>query len=98
MASNTPLSFQQRVAKDRRSALEALRDVLASALELAEVPVKAQIAGQLRQILRELDEMPQMGARSKRDELAAKRDARRAAAAADAPATKRRNKRSGGGD
>ena len=43
---------------DRRERLESIRDQLTEALAVADVAVKAQIAGQLRQTLRELDELP----------------------------------------
>lgn len=43
---------------DRRERLESIRDQLTDALALADVAVKAQIAGQLRQTLKELDELP----------------------------------------
>lgn len=42
---------------DRRERLESIRDQLTEALALADVAVKAQIAGQLRQTLKELDEL-----------------------------------------
>jgi hypothetical protein len=42
----------------RRKALEAVRDALGVAMESAEPSVMAQIAGQLRQVLREIDELP----------------------------------------
>lgn len=43
---------------DRRERLESIRDQLTDALARADVAVKAQIAGQLRQTLKELDELP----------------------------------------
>lgn len=42
---------------DRRERLEDIRDQLTEALSLADVAVKAQIAGQLRQTLKEIDEL-----------------------------------------
>lgn len=65
---------------DTRKALEALRDELAEALSKAEPAVKAQIAGQLRQVLLELDGLPDEKQRSVADDLADRRRARRAAA------------------
>jgi hypothetical protein len=40
----------------------------------------AQLAGQLRQVLAELDALPAVGTKSRTDELRERRDARRAAA------------------
>lgn len=45
------------MVSDRRQRLEDIRDQLTDALSLADVSVKAQIAGQLRQTLKELDEL-----------------------------------------
>lgn len=66
---------------DTRKSLEALRDDLAEALSKAEPAVKAQIAGQLRQVLLELDGLPDEQQQSVADDLAQRRRARRAAAA-----------------
>jgi hypothetical protein len=63
---------------DRRQALEALRDELAAALEQADVAVKAQLAGQLRAALKELDELPKVSAESPLEAAKRKRAARRA--------------------
>jgi hypothetical protein len=85
---NSGLSLSGAVGSgDRRQALEAMRDALAAAMELAEPSVMAQLAGQLRQVLRELDELPASEGKSKRDELADRRKNRRAKAAVSAPAT-----------
>jgi hypothetical protein len=43
---------------DRRQRLEVIRDQLTEAMAVADVSVKAQIAGQLRQTLRDIDELP----------------------------------------
>ena len=43
---------------DRRDRLEVIRDQLTEAMAVADVAVKAQIAGQLRQTLKEIDELP----------------------------------------
>jgi hypothetical protein len=47
-----------KVAGDQRSALEAMRDVLAEAMDEAPATVKAQIASQLRQVLADLRSLP----------------------------------------
>lgn len=65
-----PESMVQRVGRGRRDGLEALRDKLAADLEAAEPSVSAQIAGQLRQVLRELDELPVAGGKSARERFA----------------------------
>jgi hypothetical protein len=57
---------------DRRKRLEDIRDQLTEALALAEVSVKAQIAGQLRQTLKELDELPEAEGKSARERFAAR--------------------------
>lgn len=62
---------------DRRQALEALRDELAATLEQADVAVKAQLAGQLRATLKELDELPKVSVESPLEKAKAKRAARR---------------------
>jgi hypothetical protein len=69
-------------SNDRRAALVALRDTLAEAIDLAEPQVVAQLAGQLRQVLAEIDSLPAAGVKSLTDELKEKRAARRAAAKA----------------
>lgn len=63
---------------DRRKALEALRDELAAALEQADVAVKAQLAGQLRAALKELDELPKVSVESPLEKAKKKRAERRA--------------------
>lgn len=55
---------------DRRQRLEAIRDELTEALSLADVAVKAQIAGQLRQTLREIDELAEGDRGTAADEIA----------------------------
>ena len=71
---------------DQRATLEALRDHLAGQLELCEPAVAAQIAGQLRQVLKDLAAIPAAREGSKLDEVRARREARRGAAAKAAPA------------
>lgn len=65
---------------DRRTALEALRDHLAAALEVADERSVAPIANQLRQVLADLDEIPAAEEASTVDDLAARRATRRSAA------------------
>ena len=55
---------------DRRARLEAIRDQLTTAMEAAEPSVLAQLAGQLRQTLREIDELPEATGRSARERFA----------------------------
>jgi hypothetical protein len=79
-----PLSLAD-VAKlgDRRKTLEAMRDMLAASMEDAQTGVKPQYAAQLRETLRELDELPVAEEASAVDEIAARRKTRRAASATD---------------
>jgi len=72
---------------DHRATLEAIRDQLAHQLERSEPAVAAQIAGQLRQTLKDLAALPPAAGGSKTDEVRARREARRSAAAAAAPAS-----------
>lgn len=58
------------VVSDRRSRLEDIRDQLTEAMLRADVAVKAQIAGQLRQVLREIDELPSGEGKSARERFA----------------------------
>lgn len=67
-------------AGDRRAALEALRDLLARHLETADRDVPA-LARQLREVMAELDSLPNPQEKSKVDELNKRRAARRAKAA-----------------
>jgi hypothetical protein len=69
-------SFKDRVRVGRREALEALRDELAAKFEEASTGVSAQIASQLRQVLKDLAELPDGKRVTKADELAARRRAR----------------------
>ena len=66
--------------EDHRERLEILRDQLTESMLRVEPQVQAQLAGQLRQVLRELSEMGEVEGKSKRDELKEKRDARRGVA------------------
>ena len=57
---------------DRRERLEDIRDQLTEALSLADVAVKAQIAGQLRQVLKDIDEIPEAEGLSARERFSAR--------------------------
>ena len=70
------------MVSDRRQRLEDIRDQLTEAMSEADVAVKAQIAGQLRQTLKELDEIPEAEEMSARE-----RFTRRVAAADAAPSS-----------
>ena len=65
---------------DRRSTLEALRNLLAVQLETAERDVPA-LARQLREVMAELDSLPNPQEKSRVDELNKRRAQRRAKAA-----------------
>lgn len=80
---------------DQRAALEAIRDQLAAQLERAEPAVAAQIAGQLRATLKDLAALPPTREGSKLDEVRARREARRVAAAKAAPAASGRGGKRG---
>lgn len=66
---------------DRRRTLEAMRDHLAEFMEQAQTGVKPQYAAQLRETLRELDELPVAEEASAVDEIAARRKERRSTSA-----------------
>jgi hypothetical protein len=66
-------------AGDRRLALEALRHALAASIEACEPRELASLAKQLREVLAELDELPNGGEASVVDDLTSRRVARRAA-------------------
>ncbi len=63
---------------DRRRTLETLRNHLADALDEGGPGVAAQIAGQLRQTLADIDALGEPDAPSAVDDLLARRRARRA--------------------
>ncbi len=65
---------------DRRKSLEAVRDLLADRLIEAGTREAATIAKELRNVMAELYSLPGEREGSKSDELAARRDRRRAAA------------------
>ena len=66
---------------DRRERLEEMRDQLTAAMLVVEPSVLAQIAGQLRQVLKEIDEIPVLEGKSARERFADR------VAAADAAAS-----------
>jgi len=67
-------------AGDRRGTLEALRNFLAAQLEIAERDVPA-LARQLREVMAEIDSLPNPQEKSRVDELNRRRAQRRAKAA-----------------
>lgn len=67
-------------AGDRRKSLEALRDLLARQLETADRDVPA-LARQLREVMADLDALPNPHEKSRVDELNKRRAQRRAKAA-----------------
>lgn len=71
---------------DTRKTLEALRDKLAGQLDACEPAVAAQISGQLRQVLKDLQALPAPKGGSTRENAKQKRQARRSTAAATQPA------------
>jgi hypothetical protein len=85
---------------DLRVRLVALRDELTEALTAADVAVKAQLAGQLRAVLKDLAGLPvEDGEVSKADELESRRKARRSGTTDRAPAARRSQpRRRAGGD
>jgi hypothetical protein len=68
-------------SKDHRTALIALRNILADHLVVAEPSVSAQIAARLQAVLTELATMKEPDEESASDDIARRREARRAAAA-----------------
>jgi hypothetical protein len=80
----------------QRDDLELLRVGLIAAFETADDSVKAQIAGQLRAVIKDLAALGEPAKEmSKADELASRRTARRSDAADRPPAAKRRKSGSG---
>jgi len=74
---------------DRRKRLEAIRDQLTEAMAVADVAVKAQIAGQLRQTLKEIDEMTDGEGGSTADDIADRVGLRLAHSDTASPSTRR---------
>lgn len=66
-------------SNDHRTALVAMRDILADHLLVAEPNVSAQIAARLQSVLAALAAMPAEQKQSTVDELRSKRDRRRKA-------------------
>lgn len=64
---------------DRRRSLEALRASLAAAIESSEPRELASLAKQFREVLAELDELPEGQEASLVDDLTARRAGRRSA-------------------
>lgn len=76
------VSVAEAVASgDRRQALEALRAVLAAAVDEADVRTLPALAKQLGDVLRELEQLPVAKESSPVDDLNARRAARRSKAA-----------------
>jgi hypothetical protein len=84
MATKKTLTFTDAIKAGHRQALEAMRDKLASDMELAEPAVVAQIAGRLQAVLKELAELEVPEAVSPSDEIAARLARRRAASTGQA--------------
>jgi hypothetical protein len=63
--------------QSRRDDLVLMREHLMRAMLDADVSVVAQIVGQLRQVIKELDELPEAKAESALEQAAARRKARR---------------------
>jgi hypothetical protein len=77
----TSLSLSAACASgDHRAALEAMRTVLAEAMEIAPAMVVAQVAARLQAVLVELSELPVAAESSASDDLVQRRALRRAAA------------------
>lgn len=70
---------------DVRATYEAMRDKLATDLDGADPAIAAQISGQLRQVLKDLQAMPSAKGVPKRDDLRKRREARRVAASTPEP-------------
>lgn len=81
----------------QREDLELLRDGLIEAFEHADYAVKAQVAGQLRAVLKDLAGLGETEDGSLADEISARREARRAGAAPGASAARRGQPRRRGG-
>lgn len=80
-AGNCPQSFSETVKSGTyRESLEALRDKLAVDMEGVDSKVVAQVAAQLRAVLKEIAGLPDAKVVSKADELARRREARLSAA------------------
>jgi hypothetical protein len=73
------MALRDDVAAGHRQALEALRDQLAAELEQAVGRDVASLSRELRATLAELEGLPVRGEESSVDDLASRREARRAA-------------------
>jgi hypothetical protein len=81
-----PVTILDAVRLSRLRGLEAVRDKLASDMDVADANVVPQFAARLQAVLKEIDEIHQPEELSPSDDLARKRADRRAAAAGRAPA------------
>lgn len=77
---------------DTRRAYVAMRDSLAVAMAAADPNVMAQLAARLQAVIDALDAMPTGEEESVSDDIARRREARRAEAAMVAPAARRQIK------
>lgn len=81
MARRKPETLSDHAAAgDRRKSLESLRDLLARQLEISDRDVPA-LARQLREVMAEIDSLPNPKETSRVDELNKRRAERRAKAA-----------------
>jgi hypothetical protein len=87
------MSIADEARKGQREGLEAMRDKLAEAMDLAEPSVVAQIAGRLQAVLKELDGMSDVVKGSTVDEIANRRANRLADTSASTASGRRRNVR-----
>lgn len=82
------------VSGSTRQMLEAMRDVLAAAMDDADAAVKAQVSGQLLKVVAAIAALPSEGT-SLTDDLAQRRSDRVATARASAPPKRQREQRGG---
>jgi hypothetical protein len=94
-SNSSDLSVRAAARLGQREGLEAMRDRLADAMDLAEPSVVAQIAGRLQAVLKELAELSKGSEVGLEDVLAERRKARVAAAKPRTPTRRRSDKRSG---
>jgi hypothetical protein len=88
------------VSMSHREDLELMRAVLLEALQTSDVAVKAQVAGQLRAVLKDLAALGEPAKEvSAADEIAVRRQARRAGSDDSASSSRRgQSRRRGGGN
>lgn len=87
------MSILEEARLGQQQGLEAMRDKLAEAMDLAEPSVVAQIAGRLQAVLKELDGMGGEVKGSTVDEIANRRANRLADTSASTASGRRRNVR-----